>query len=474
MNRPLRWYDTMTINAYWFALTARSQVLTPLIVPLLVQRFVGEALKGTYVGRIRLWTLMVALLMQALMGLLSDRSTSRWGRRRPFILGGALGEVIAFVLIGAIAGLEGLTGYWVFFGVVILSMIASNAAHAATQGLIPDLVPLDQRGRYSGFKALLELPLPLVFTSFVIGNMVAAGNLWGALIATLGAILVCAAVTMAVPERRLEGPSAPLDWQPLIRLALMTAVFTLVILGTGALARLLIRPGLTDAGLIAAIGALAMAFAVLIGVWASLRVGLGADAQSHHSFTWWVVNRLFFLVAATNFAGFMLYFLQERYPELAGERAAGPAARVMMAVGIAIIVTALPSGWLSDRLGKRLLVALSSVVAMVGTAVILLIPSMVTLYIGGALIGAAMGIFYSASWALGTEIVPQNQAGRFLGLSNLAGAGAGAVGAYIGGPIADAHGYVLLFAIYGVMFLLAILALVGVREPHGSVAASPA
>ncbi len=118
---------TMTINAYWFALTARSQVLTPLIVPLLVQRFVGEALKGTYVGRIRLWTLMVALLMQALMGLLSDRSTSRWGRRRPFILGGALGEVIAFVLIGAIAGLEGLTGYWVFFGVVILSMIASNA-----------------------------------------------------------------------------------------------------------------------------------------------------------------------------------------------------------------------------------------------------------------------------------------------------------------------------------------------------------
>ncbi len=106
-----------------------------------------------------------------------------------------------------------------------------------------------------------------------------------------------------------------------------------------------------------------MAFAVLIGVWASLRVGLGADAQSHHSFTWWVVNRLFFLVAATNFAGFMLYFLQERYPELAGERAAGPAARVMMAVGIAIIVTALPSGWLSDRLGERLLVALSSVVA---------------------------------------------------------------------------------------------------------------
>jgi hypothetical protein len=29
------------------------------------------------------------------------------------------------------------------------------------------------------------------------------------------------------------------------------------------------------------------------------------------------------------------------------------------------------------------------------------------------------------------------EAGRFLGISNLAGAGAGAIGTYIGGPIAD-------------------------------------
>ena len=53
------------------------------------------------------------------------------------------------------------------------------------------------------------------------------------------------------------------------------------------------------------------------------------------------------------------------------------------------------------------------------------------------------------------------------------GAGAGAVGAYIGGPIADfvtaqlpgvpGAGYVLLFGIYGVMFLVSVVALRGVR-----------
>jgi hypothetical protein len=37
MQRVIRWYDYITINIYWFALTARSQVLTPLVIPLLVQ-----------------------------------------------------------------------------------------------------------------------------------------------------------------------------------------------------------------------------------------------------------------------------------------------------------------------------------------------------------------------------------------------------------------------------------------------------
>ena len=54
MDRSLRWYDYLTINAYWFALTTRAQALSPLIVPLLVQRFVGDEVKGTYLGQMRL------------------------------------------------------------------------------------------------------------------------------------------------------------------------------------------------------------------------------------------------------------------------------------------------------------------------------------------------------------------------------------------------------------------------------------
>ena len=80
MERKIRWYDYFSINIYYFALTARSQTLA-LIVPLLIQNFVGEETKGQALGNIRLWGLMVALLFQAFAGILSDRSTSRWGRR---------------------------------------------------------------------------------------------------------------------------------------------------------------------------------------------------------------------------------------------------------------------------------------------------------------------------------------------------------------------------------------------------------
>ncbi|MGC9522330.1 MAG: MFS transporter [Anaerolineae bacterium] len=472
MNRDIRWYDYITINIYWFALTTRAQVLTPLIVPVLVQRFVGESVKGAYVGRMRLWALMVALLMQALMGLLSDHSTLRWGRRRPFIALGTLGELVVFALIGAASGLQGITGYWVLFALYTVSMVSSNTAHAATQGLIPDLVPEHLRGRFSGVKALLELPVPLIFTSFVVAELVAAGNLWGALITLMAVLVVCAAITMLAPERPPTGPHEPLDWQPFVRLALMTGAFTVVILAAGAgvnaaMAGLASLSGGVGALLRIAVGLGGMALAVLIGVWLSVTLSLGEESTHQRSFTWWVTNRLAFMVASTNLSSFMLYFLQERFTDLTGEQAAGPAARVMMFVGIFIMVTAVPSGWLADRLGKRLLVAASSVIAAGGVALILLVPTMPMLYVGGSLIGAAVGLFYSANWALGTEIVPQARAGHYLGISNLAGAGSGAIGAYIGGPIADAHGYVLLFTIYGAMLLLAMGALLGIDARFG-------
>ena len=169
MERKIRWYDYITINIFYFALTTRSQVLTPLILPLLVQSFMGEEVKGAAYGNLRLWALMIAVLVQGLIGILSDRSTSRIGRRRPYILIGGVTEVVVFIGIGVIAAtMEGQMGYWLLFGAYILSMLSSNTGHAAVQGLIPDIVPESKHGIFSGVKAFFELPAPLIFVSFVV------------------------------------------------------------------------------------------------------------------------------------------------------------------------------------------------------------------------------------------------------------------------------------------------------------------
>jgi len=133
-------------------------------------------------------------------------------------------------------------------------------------------------------------------------------------------------------------------------------------------------------------------------------------------------------------------------------------------VGIFILVMVVPSGWLADRFGKKTLIALSGLSVSAGAGVVILSPGMSLMYVGACIVGAGVGMFYSANWALGTELVPKEQAGRFMGIQNIAGAGAGAIGAYIGGTIADNMSYVLLMSIYAMMALISILPLLGVRK----------
>jgi MFS family permease len=481
MNRTLRWYDTITLNVYFLGLTTISQTMSPLVVPLLVEHFVGEAQKATFYGTARLWTLMVALLVQALMGMLSDRSTLRFGRRRPFIFVGTLAALGLIAVIGLSEHMEGMEGYWFLFGMLILLQVASNVGQAAQQGLIPDLVPENQRGRFSGVKALFEVPIPMILVSFTVAKLISGGNMWGGILVAMGVLALSMILTMFVREEPLK-ESPPFDWTPLLRLVLMTALFTAIILGAGGAIKYLpdilgLAASLSTTALFAvmwAAGLAAMLVAVAMGVWISVRISIGEAARENPSFTWWVVNRLAYLVGAFNLSTFAVYFLQARLG-LAKEKAASPAAFLMLFVGVFIMVFALISGWLSDRFGHKRVIAIGGVVAALGTLVALLSPSLIIIYIGGCLIGAATGMFYTSNWALGTELVPKAEAGRYLGISNLAGAGAGAIGAYIGGPIADyftAHvpnapglGYVLLFAIYGTLFLLSIVALGRVHRP---------
>jgi len=218
-------------------------------------------------------------------------------------------------------------------------------------------------------------------------------------------------------------------------------------------------------------GLVGMAGAIFLGVYAGARVGIGKESRRHTSFIWWVINRLLFLAAVGSIQGFAQYYLAD---VLHIANAATMTTMLLAAVAVFLIITALGGGYLADRIGRKRLVALSGLIAAAGTVLLLFATSLPLVIVSGCIIGMGAGTFMATNWALGTDLVPPQEAGRYLGISNLAGAGAGIVGAGIGGPMADFFnglrpglGYQVIFALYAALFLLSVAALSRVKETAG-------
>jgi MFS family permease len=492
MNRPLRWYDHISLNLYWLGINIASGSITPVILPFLVALFVPPEVKNTSLATVRVVGLAVAMLVQPLAGMLSDRSTHRWGRRRPFIFGGTLFNLLFLLIVAASPSFidsrfDGLTESALGFGTaylvllvgIVLLQVSSNVGHGALQGLIPDLVPEAQRGRSSGVKAVMEL-LP-VFLVLAIGPLVDAGKVSVA----IGIVMVSFLVTMLVTvlavreEPQAEKPAGSLG-EPILRLVALTTIFVLVTRAAvwlvGAAGRLLGEAGAsmgTQVAVVGLAGLAGMAGSIFLGVYLGAWVGIGQEAPQQRSFIWWVINRLLFLAAVGSIQGFAQYFLAD---VLHIPNAATMTTVLLAVVALFLLPSALGGGYLADRMGgRKRLVAYAGLIAAVGTLILLFARSVPLVLVSGCIIGLGTGTFFATNWALGTDLAPRREAGRYLGISNLAGAGAGIVGAGIGGPMADFFnllqpglGYLVIFAIYGALFLLSVAALRGVREPGPS------
>jgi len=408
--KRLRWYDFLTINLFWLGLNIRNTAVGSVFTPYLVALFVPENQRNTALGFISTAGLIIAMLVQPAAGLLSDRSTSRFGRRRPFIFVGTLFDLL-FLTALALSG-----NFWMLLVATLLIQFSANVSHGPLQGLIPDLVPEAQRGRASAIKAVMEL-IPIVLVGFTIAQ--AVGGLAG---------LVA--------------------WPFLGR-----ATALAVVVGLG--------------------GVVTMVVAVIAGVWSGALVTLGQDARRQSGFTWWVVNRLLFLAAATSFQGFLPFFLMYAF-RVSAEEAASMNGTLMTIIGLFIMLAAFAGGWVSDRFGRRMTVGVSGVISAVGAALALTViwlPNLTIIYAAGVIIGLGAGLFMTANWALGTDLVPAEEAGRYLGISNLAGAGAGMIGKGIGGPMADylngylpGLGYFAIFASYAILFLASAVSLKWIRR----------
>jgi Na+/melibiose symporter-like transporter len=496
--KKMHWYDFISINLFWLGLNIRNNAVQNIFMPYMVAIFVAEGTRNTALGMMRTAGLIIAMLVQPAMGLLSDRSTSRFGRRRPFIFVGVILDLIflAFIALS--------WDYASLLTAVLLIQFSSNISHGPLQALIPDQVPEEHRGLASAVKAIFEL-LPLILLAFTIAKLVGNGQFQLAVFATGASLLVIMLLTMIlVKEEPLkEKPLDPLG-PPMVR---VLGVLAGIVLGAlaglasgavvggvvGLIARLFTRTPAALAIAVALGGMIWMVVAVVIGVWSGALIALVGPqkviqisrdgfhnlfskdkvkteeaVKENSSFTWWVVNRLMFLAAITSIQGFAPYFLMYAF-KITNEAAAEMTGNLIMIVGVFTLLSAIPSGWLSDKFGHKRLVELSGVLAAVGGFLLLgtiWLPNITLILVAGCILGLATGLFMTTNWALGTDVVPSAEAGRYLGISNLAGAGAGMIGSGIGGPVADylngflpGLGYFSIFASYGVLFLLSIFSL---------------
>jgi len=368
----MRKRDYIGMNVYWFGLAFLWNGLHPIILPAMLLGFVPEALKNTYLGSLTFGGLILAMVIQPLAGALSDRTRSRWGRRRPWIL---LGVILTLIVLAIMARASSL-------GVLILAYIllqlVSNTAHGPAQGLIPDLVPQERHGLAAGIKNLFEMS-GLIVTSLVAGKLMSDGNAALALTVTGVVVAAAAGVTLVgTPEAPASGVGGPAAVQ-------------------------------------------------------ALRETLRVDLSRAPGYARLLVSRFLILLGIYAVQAFAQYYIRDR---LQVPDPAAVTGNLMATIGLALTVLVFPAGYLSDRFGRLRLNQLAGILAALGVLMLIPIRTVPPLYIAGTIIGAATGIFLSVNWALATDMIPQDEAGKYLGLSNLATAGAGAA-SRLGGPLID-------------------------------------
>jgi MFS family permease len=140
--------------------------------------------------------------------------------------------------------------------------------------------------------------------------------------------------------------------------------------------------------------------------------------------------------------------------------------QLSLALGAALMLISIPSGWLTDRLGRKPVLIAASVVAGGGTLVLLVARTLPWLTVAGVIIGLGIGTFLSANWALLTDIVPAAEAAHYLGVANIATAGGSALARLLGGALIDSlnsafgktTGYLLMYALAAALFFFSALA----------------
>ena len=407
--------EHILLSCFWLAYNFEWGALLPVVLPSQIAAIVGDARKELFNGLVPAAGAALSLAATPIAGALSDRSRSRIGRRRPFLAGGTVINILFLVLLARI-GPGGSIGLFLlcYLGV----QLGANWAGGPYAGLIPDLVPSEQRGQASGWLAL----------------MTAAGTLLGVIAA--GALIV----------GRGYGP---------IYLAIAT---TLAILCAVTLLGVKEKPLAENPG---PFRAREFAASFLL------------RGARYRDFYFVLFTRALVTMGIYSVFTFFQFFLKDVVRVENPARAASYLVGIIIAAGIP---TSLAAGALSDRIGRKPLVYWSG--GLMAAASLLFIavgryPSLAAMLWIGALFGVGYGAYQAVDWALAVDVLPQgNSAAKDMGIWHVSLVLPQVVAPALTGVILSALksrslllGYMLVFILTALWF---ILGTVFVRQIRGA------
>lgn len=299
-----------------------------------------------------------AIIGNPVFGALSDRTRTRWGRRRPWMVGGIIALALGLVGIALAPTVPTLLAAWLF------CQLASNASSSALMASFADNVPALRRGRAAsvlGFAQNLSILVGTYAAALLVDHLTLLFVLPG----VLGVAMVLWYASFApddLPERR----PAPFSAMTLLR-----------------------------------------------SFW--------TNPLKHPDFAlaWW--SRFLIILATYLFTTFRLLYMQDHLGLSTAEAVSSIATGVLLYT-LALLAGTLGSGWLSDRLGRRkIFVAGSTALFGAGLVALVFADSVGHFYLAEIIMGLAYGVYVAIDYALVIDVLPDpDQSGKDLGVLNIA------------------------------------------------------
>jgi len=314
---------------------------------------------------------LFATIANVVFGRLSDRTTSRLGRRRIWIVAGTVIMTGAFVIMALAPSLLVATIGW------SIAQLGANMTLAPFIATIADQVPRFQRGKITAALGIAQN------VGILGGTYVAqwfADQLFIMFVApSILAIVVMIIFAVVLPDRRLPvtPPRATLrDWAETF--------------------------------------------------WVS------PAKYPDYGLAWW--SRFLITFASFGFTTFRFFYLLNHIEVPEGQIPAVITTSVLIYT-VALVVVSYLAGWLSDKIGKRKVFVWSSTALFAfGTFALIFVEDVGTFYVLEAILGIAYGMYVGVDLALVVDVLPNpDDSGKDLGVFNIANALPQTIAPLIGG-----------------------------------------